>query len=65
VPTAVEVEQLAQAGAGLTPPPVAAARAVLGDEAGALQGLLHEGIAERDAMLTARLAQEVADVKPW
>jgi hypothetical protein len=61
---AVEMQQLAEAGAGLTAPAVAAAGAVLGHEPGALQGLLDEGVAEADAVLPARELVEVADVEP-
>jgi len=61
--TAVEMQELAEAGAGLTAPPVAAARAVLGDEAGTLQGLLDEGVAEADTVLAAGEGAEVADVE--
>src|SRR5258706_7670210 len=61
--TAVEMQELAEAGAGLTAPPVAAARAVLGHEAGTLQGLLDEGVAEADAVLAAGEGVEVAEVE--
>src|SRR5262249_34459860 len=60
---AIETEQFAEARPRLAATPVAAARAVLGDEARALERLLYKGVAERDAVLAAGLAEEVADVE--
>jgi len=60
---AVEMQQFAEARAGLAPAAVAAPGAVLGDEAGALQGLFDEGIAEADAVLAAGEGVEVPHVE--
>src|SRR4030095_8812067 len=62
--TAVEMQQLAEAGARLAPPAVAAARPLLGHQPGALQGLLDEGITEADPMVAPRQLVEVAHIEP-
>ena len=61
--TAVEVQELAEAGAGLAAAAVAAAGAALGDEAGRLEGELHEGVGERHAMIAPGEVEEVADIE--
>ena len=63
MPTAIEVEQLAEAGAGRAPAAVAAPGPMLGHQARALQRLLHKRVAEGDAVVAAGLAQEVPDVE--
>src|SRR5207249_5558007 len=63
VAAAVQVEQLAEAGARLAPPAMAAARPMRGDQARALQGFLDEGVAEGHAVLGPGPPQEVADVE--
>src|SRR5262245_28769977 len=63
MPAAVEVEQFAETGAGLAPATVAAPRALLRHQPGALQRRLDEGVAEADAVRMSRLAQEVPDVE--
>ena len=60
---AVEVQQLAEAGAGLATPAVAAAGAALGDEAGRLKGELHKGIGERHAVIPPGEVEEVTDIE--
>src|SRR5262245_59212814 len=60
---AVEMEQLTEARARLAPAAMAPPRAMLADQAGGLQGLLDEGIAERHAVLAAGELVEVADVE--
>ncbi len=62
--TAVEMEQLAEAGPRLAPPPVAAPGAVFGHQPGALQGLLDEGVAEAHPVLAAGELVEVAHIEP-
>src|SRR5262249_31523079 len=61
--TAVEVEQLAEAGARLAASAGAGPGAPPRGPPGALQRLLHEGIGEWDTVLGARLAEKVADVE--
>ena len=63
MPTAIEMQQLAEAGPRLAAPPMAPARLMFGHQAGALQGLFHEGVAEAHAVLAARELVEVADVE--
>ena len=60
---AVEVQQLADTGAGLAAPAVAAPGAPLGDEAGRLEGELDEGIGERHAVIPPGDVEEVADIE--
>ena len=62
--TAVEMEQLADTWARLAAAPMAAPRPLLRHEAGGLEGLFHEGIAEREAMLAAGEAMKVPHVEP-
>jgi hypothetical protein len=61
--TAVEVQQLAEARARLTAAAMPAPGLVLGDEAGRLQSLLDEGIAEADVVVAPGELMEVADVE--
>ena len=49
--TAVEMEQFAEPRARLPPAAMAPARAVLGHQAGGLEGLLDEGVAEVDLVV--------------
>src|SRR5262247_340020 len=60
---AIEVQQFAEAGSRLAPAAVATPRPLLGHQARALERLFHEGVAELDPMLAARLAEEVADIE--
>ena len=59
---AVEVQQLAEAGARLAAPAVTAARAALADETGLLQRELDEAIGQRHGVVAPGEAVEVADV---
>jgi hypothetical protein len=59
---AIEMEQLAEAGARLPPAPVAAARPALAHEAGFLEGELDEAVREGHGVLAPGKAIEVADV---
>ena len=59
VPTAVEMEQLAEAGARLAAAAMATPRLVLGHQAGGLQGLLHKGIAKAHAVFAAGAGENV------
>src|SRR5437773_1830301 len=60
--TAIEMQQLAHAGAGLATAPMAAARAPLAHEPGFLQGEPDEAIGERHRVIAPGKAIEVADV---
>jgi len=64
MPTAVQMQQLAEAGARLPAPAMAPPRLALGDQAGGLQGLLHECVAEAHAVLAPGQLVEVADIEP-
>lgn len=63
MPTAIEVEELAEARARLPAPTMAAAGLVLGDEAGGLQGLVHERVTEAHAVVPPGELMEVANVE--
>jgi hypothetical protein len=63
VPTAVEMEQLAEAGARLAAAAMATPRLVLGHQAGGLQGLLHKGIAKAHAVFAAGQLVKMSDVE--
>jgi len=60
---AIEMQQFAKAGVGLAAAAMAAARLLFRDEAGRLQDLLHEGVAEAHAVLPAGEPIEVADIE--
>src|SRR5215472_2433848 len=60
---AIEMQQFAKAGAGLAAAAMAAARLLFRDEAGRLQDLLHEGVAEVHAVLPPGELMEVADIE--
>ena len=60
---AIEVEQFAEAGAGLAAPAMAAAGAALGDEPGLLQGELDESVGERHAVIAPGEVVKVADIE--
>ncbi len=61
--TAVEVQQRAEARAGLATPAMAAAGARLADEAGLLERELHERVGERHAVIPLGELEEVAEVE--
>ena len=64
VATAVQVQQLAKAGPRLPAAPMPAPGALPGHQAGGLQGLLDEGIAEPHPVLAPGNLHEVANVEP-
>ena len=59
---AIEVQEFAEAGAGLPPAPMPAARPGLADQPGLLQGELDEAVGEGHGVIPAGEAVEVADV---
>jgi hypothetical protein len=61
--TAIQMQQLAKAGAGFAAPPMAAAGLMLGHQAGGLQRLFHEGVAEAHAVVAPGELMKVADVE--
>jgi len=61
--TAIEMQELTEAGARLAAPPMPAAGLVLGDEAGGVQRFFHERIAEAHAMPTPRELVDMSDVE--
>ena len=61
--TAIEVQQFAEARAGLAPPPMPAAGAGPPDEAGLLERGLHEGVGKRHPVIPLGELVEVADVE--
>src|SRR5262249_13384451 len=63
MPTAIEMQQLAEAGARLSAPAMAPSRPARGDEAGGLQGFLHERVAEAHTVLAPGQLVEVADIE--
>ena len=62
--TAIEMQQLAEAGPRLAATPMATARMMLGHQAGRLQRLFHEGVAELHAVLPAGELMEMPNVEP-
>ena len=60
---AVEVQELAEAGARLAPAPMAAAGAPLADEAGLVQRELDEAVGQGHAVIAPGEVVEVADVE--
>src|SRR5262245_16768370 len=58
------MQQLAEAGPRLPAPAMTTAGLALGDQAGGLQGLLHERVAEAHAVLAPGQLVEVADIEP-
>src|SRR3989449_5698984 len=63
MPTAIEVQQLPEARAGLAAAAMAAAGLMFGDQARGLERLFHEGVAEAHAVLPAGELMKVADVE--
>src|SRR3989475_9419898 len=63
VATAIEVQQLPEARAGLAAPAMATARVLFGDQARGLERCLHEGVAEAHAVLPAGQLMKVADIE--
>ena len=63
MPTAVQVEQLAETGARLPAPAMATPGLVLRHQAGGRQGFLHERIAKAHAVLASRQLVKVADIE--
>src|ERR1051325_6573962 len=61
--TAIKVHELAETGARLATPPMASAGPTLGDEAGGVQGLLHEAVGHGDAVVAPCDVIEVAHVE--
>ena len=61
---AVQMQQLAEAGAGFAPAPVPAALPALPHEPGLLEGELDEAVGEGHGVVAAGKAVEVADVPP-
>src|SRR6185436_20535069 len=62
--TAIEMQEFAEAGAGLAAAPMPAAGLLGGDQAGSLQRLFDKGIAEAHAVLAPGELVEMADVEP-
>src|SRR4029453_13674710 len=62
--TAIEMQELAEAGAGLAAAPMPAAGLLRGDQAGGLQRLFDKGIAEAHAVLAPGELVEMVDVEP-
>lgn len=60
---AVELEQLAETGAGLAAPAMAAARAALAHEAGFLEGELDEAVGEQYVVIAAGEVVEVPHIE--
>jgi hypothetical protein len=58
------VYELAEARAGFAPPAVPPARAVLGQEAGPLQGGLDVDVGQGDAVLTPRALMKMTRIEP-
>ena len=63
MPTAVEMQQLAETGARVPAPAMTTPGLALGHQAGGLQGFLHERIAKAHAVLAPRQLVKVADVE--
>src|SRR5688500_19408179 len=60
----IQMQQLPKTGPRLAPAAMATARAVFLDQAGGLQGVFHEAVGHRHAMLPARDLMEVPHVEP-